>query len=82
MIEQLAQQIFQDISKLGAQVNADLASSKLKPLIDSKLRQLNLVTREEFDAQQSVLEKTREKLHQLEQKLDEIEKEKADAKSI
>ncbi len=35
---------------------------------------MNLVTREQFDIQAKVLERTREKLEQLEQKLAELEK--------
>jgi BMFP domain-containing protein YqiC len=36
---------------------------------------MNLVTREEFDAQSAVLARTREKLNQLQRQIEELEKE-------
>jgi BMFP domain-containing protein YqiC len=41
----------------------------IKAIVLSMLKKLNLVTREEFDLQQQLLVKTREKLEQIEQKL-------------
>lgn len=41
--------------------------------LQSGLMKMNLVTREEFDAQKAVLERTREKLEKLEQKVKELE---------
>jgi BMFP domain-containing protein YqiC len=38
------------------------------------LERMNLVTREEFDAQSAVLARTREKLKQLQQQIEELEK--------
>ena len=76
MIEQLAKQIFNDIQQTLS--NADdvknASASKVKSLIEANLRKLNLVTREEFDAQQSVLLRTREKLEQLEEQMQMMEK--------
>ncbi len=43
--------------------------------LQSALMKMNLVTREEFDAQKAVLERTREKLEKLEQKIKELENE-------
>ena len=45
-----------------------------RTLLDDYFVKQSLVTRTEFDAQQSVLARTREKLHALEQRLLEIEK--------
>ncbi len=45
----------------------------LHQLIENQCHKLNLVTREEFDAQAGVLLRTREKLEQLEQKIQELE---------
>lgn len=74
MIEQLAKQLFND---LQAALNSDPDSkpdrSKLKALIEATLAKLDLVSREEFDAQQAVLLRTREKLEALEHKLEELE---------
>ncbi len=43
--------------------------------LQSALLKMNLVTREEFDAQKAVLERTREKLEKLELKVKELERE-------
>ncbi len=43
-------------------------------LMQSALAKMDLVTREEFDAQTAVLEKTRTKLEQLEQELEQLSK--------
>ena len=65
-IEQLVQQA----SKLanGAQVQQDI-ESKLRVLMQGAFNRMDLVSRDEFDAQAAVLARTREKLEQLEQQL-------------
>lgn len=45
----------------------------LRAAIEANLKKLNLVTREEFDIQQQVLLRTREKLELLETKIAELE---------
>lgn len=45
----------------------------LRAAIEANLKKLNLVTREEFDIQQQVLLRTREKLEVLEAKVAELE---------
>jgi len=45
----------------------------LRGAIEANLKKLNLVTREEFDIQQQVLLRTREKLELLETKIAELE---------
>ena len=45
----------------------------LRAAIEANLKKLNLVTREEFDIQQQVLLRTREKLEALEKKLTDME---------
>lgn len=47
----------------------DLSPTQLRALLESILRKLNLVTREEFDAQQAVLLRTRMKLEELEKEV-------------
>lgn len=47
----------------------DLSQGQLGSLLESILRKLNLVTREEFDAQQAVLLRTRMKLEELEKEV-------------
>ncbi len=50
---------------------ADLQRN-LKALLNQQFAQLDLVTREEFDAQTRVLARTREKLEALEKRLAEL----------
>lgn len=50
--------------------------SNIKTLLQKTLSKMNLVTREEFDVQAALLERTREKLDQLEKKLAKIGKSK------
>jgi hypothetical protein len=51
---------------------ADLQRN-LKALLSQQFAQLELVTREEFDAQVRVLARTREKLQEIERRLAELE---------
>ena len=44
--------------------------SNLRSVIQSKLDEFNLVSREEFEVQKEVLRKTREKLEDLEKKIE------------
>lgn len=52
---------------------ADLEKN-LKPLLQSAFAKLDLVTREEFDVQTQVLQRTREQLTALEARLAALEK--------
>lgn len=45
----------------------------MRAMMESVFTRLNLVTREEFDVQAQVLSRTREKLTELEAKIDELE---------
>lgn len=45
-----------------------------KGVLQSAFAKMDLVTREEFDAQSKVLARTRQKLEQLEKRLQELEK--------
>ena len=40
------------------------------PILESQIKNLDLVTREEFEVQEQVLKRTREKLEELEKHLD------------
>lgn len=73
----LSQKLFDEIS---AKIGDTLASSpakdlekNLRSLMGSAFTKLDLVTREEFDVQQEVLARTREKLEQLEARLAKLE---------
>ena len=45
----------------------DDIENNIRSLLQTSLAKMNLVTREEFDVQSAVLQRTREKLEQLEQ---------------
>lgn len=46
--------------------------NNIKAILESSLRQMNLVSREEFDVQSALLERTLNKLEELERQLDEL----------
>jgi ubiquinone biosynthesis accessory factor UbiK len=48
--------------------------SNIRATLESGLQQMNLVSREEFDVQTALLERTQLKLQQLEEQLAELEK--------
>ncbi len=54
--------------------------SQLKPLLASSLQKLDIVSRDEFDAQSAVLLRTREKLEQMERQFNELEQQLITAK--
>ena len=67
-IEDIARQIGNAIPPQVRQF-ADDVESKVKQVLQSKLAELDFVSREEFDVQRQVLLRTREKLEKLEQQL-------------
>ena len=50
----------------------DDVESNVHSLLQSALAKMNLVSREEFDVQSAVLQRTREKLEQLEKQIEKI----------
>ena len=73
MIDQLARTLFNDLKAAIPSTTADLPEKEFRLLLESALRKMNLVSREEFDAQQAVLLRTREKMEALEADLAELE---------
>lgn len=76
MIDQLAKELLSKLPQ-GPEAFSELKNdgeAKMRVLLESSLRKLNLVSREEFDAQQAVLERSRAKIEQLEQQISELEK--------
>lgn len=67
------------VSELLAASPARDIEKNLRALLSSAFSRLDLVTREEFDVQQDVLDRTREKLQQMEARVAEVEKLLADA---
>ena len=61
------------ISELIAASPARDIEKNLRALLSSSFSRLDLVTREEFDVQQEVLRRSREKLKQIEARIAELE---------
>ena len=63
-----------NVSELLAASPAKDIEKNLRALLSSAFSRLDLVTREEFDVQQEVLGRTRDKLQQMETRVAEMEK--------
>ncbi|MCC6709818.1 MAG: accessory factor UbiK family protein [Gammaproteobacteria bacterium] len=65
--------------RIGALLPADLAAlraefkTNVKAVLEASLARMDVVTREEFDAQSALLRRTREKLDRLEKQIAERE---------
>ena len=70
-INQLADKIESLLPSGLKQVKSDF-DDKLKKLLQQQLTKMNFVSREEFDIQSKVLARTREKLEQLEKRVQEL----------
>ncbi len=71
-IEEIAKQVTDAIPPSVKNLANDF-EEKTKTVLQRKLAQLDVVTREEFDVQTQVLIKTREKLAAMEAKIAELE---------
>ena len=73
----LSQKLFEEIgNKISETIAASPAKDiekNVKAMMASTFTKMDLVTREEFDVQQEVLARTREKLAQLERQLARLE---------
>jgi len=72
-IENLVNQVLDKLPQ-GADLLREDINQNLKVGLTIALKKMDLVTRDEFDVQKAVLEKTREKLNLLEKQLSELEK--------
>ena len=73
LIDDLARRLAGSVPESVMALRRDLEQN-FKGVLQSQLAQLDLVTREEFDVQSTVLKRTREKLAALEARLAELEK--------
>lgn len=78
MISDLSRQLFNDISNtvsqtLSGQDGGPPGQEQVKQALQAALRKLDLVSRDEFDAQAAVLLRTREKLEAMERQIEELE---------
>ena len=72
-IENLARKLAESVPE-GLRSMRDDLETNFRGVLRSGISKLDLVTREEFEVQEAVLARTREKLERLEAKLEEIEK--------
>ena len=73
LIDDLARRLAGSVPESVMALRRDLEQN-FKGVLQPQLAQLDLVTREEFDVQATVLKRTREKLVALEARLAELEK--------
>ena len=72
-IEQLSKRISSLIPGDIKHMQDDIEKN-IRSLLQSSLSKMNLVSREEFDVQSAVLQRTREKLEQLEKQVAQLKK--------
>ncbi len=72
-LEQLSKRISSLIPSDLKHMQGDIENN-IHSLLQSSLTKMNLVTREEFDIQSAVLQRTREKLEQLEKQVAQLQK--------
>lgn len=71
-IDEIARGLFESVPPALRSVQQDLESN-FRAVLRSSLSKLDLVTRDEFDAQMKVLERTRAQLKALEERLKSLE---------
>lgn len=71
--DDIAKKLFASLPESVQTLERDM-QQKFKDVLQSAFQKMDLVTREEFDVQVKVLERTREKLEQLEHALNELQK--------
>ncbi|MDH2997594.1 hypothetical protein A1D22_07670 [Pasteurellaceae bacterium LFhippo2] len=72
-LESIAQQLHNALPQGIKDIGNDI-EDKFKQVLQAQLAKLDVVTREEFDVQSQVLLRTREKLNELEKRLDALTK--------
>lgn len=70
-IEQLIQTIIKTLPSDGAAIKGEIKDN-LSAAMEASLARMNIVTREEFDAQTALLQRTRIKLENLEKELEKL----------
>lgn len=72
-LEELAKKLADAVPDGMRSIQADLEKN-FRSVLQTGLSKLDLVTREDFEVQEAVLRRTREKLEALERRLSELEK--------
>lgn len=73
MLSDLAQRLAQELERKLPPLSAILPKQELQTALQAALRRMDLVSRDEFDAQAAVLLRTRLRLEALEQQLQQLE---------
>jgi BMFP domain-containing protein YqiC len=76
-IDEIAKRLLESVPPAFRSMQQDLETN-FRSVLRSSLGKLDLVTREEFDTQLKVLERTRSKLEALEQKVQALEAQAGD----
>ena len=71
LIDDLARRLAGSVPE-GLRTITDELEQNFRPVLQSALSRLDLVTREEFDVQSAVLQRTREKLEELEKQVEQL----------
>jgi len=71
-IDEIARRLIESVPPALRTVQQDLETN-FRAVLRGSLSKLDLVTRDEFDTQARVLQRTREKLEQLEARVSELE---------
>lgn len=72
MLSDLPNRLFDELNRHLPEGALNVPKQELHSLLQAALGKLDLVTREEFDVQTAVLARTRQKLDEMEAKLDEL----------
>ena len=72
-IDDLVNRLTESLPPAASRLKEDV-ESQFRSILKSGLEKMELVTREEFDIQKSVLERTLVKLEALQRQLDELER--------
>lgn len=73
LLESLTEQFTQLVSGEAKLPGQESVKDQVRVMLQGTFDRLDLISREEFDAQKAVLLRTREKVEQLEQQLAELE---------
>lgn len=72
MLDELARKLYESVPPGVRDAQADLERN-FRSVLANMLGRMDLVTREEFDVQQQVLHRTRDKLESINRRLQELE---------
>ena len=73
MDKRFVDELSERIRKLVANSPVEVLQKNIKTILSSKLSKLDLVTREEFDVQQALLQRTKKSVKSMEQRIVELE---------